>query len=859
MARRGLRATLAASVLVFACSSMTGLTGMNTVWAPPSAHADTDGPFLTLSIDSVAPSTITQTSDPILAVVATVTNIGDRTVENIKARLERAHAVATPRGLRSTLRLDEQDFDVTSHFVAEVDRLTPGQRKQFTLSAHLRSGTTTQNSTDTDTSLQITQPGVYPVLVNVNGTPAYGSTARLADARFLLPVLGVPSADGVAGPAAQVLAPPASSPVATTLLWPLADRPRRVAGQPGSATNPVELTDDDLAGELAKGGRLDTLLDSVEFATTPDADPSGKLGDSICLAIDPDLLLTVSAMANGYVVADDPANPAAGTQPGGGKAAAADWLARLRTLAGTLCTVAMPFGQVDLHAVAEVNNANLTGGAISSPADIVDALLSTKSVRNIVWPAAGTIDDQTGSLLRSLNVSTVLVGTDAVRGVTPSATRTASNTIVTDPPPPPQLVSLPGTVAVTTTTSGTGSSTAAGNVSTVAGETPLHAATFDTSVSAALAAVGDQPQTPSITPPRLRYNLDADSRQARLQDALGALSWTALNPLPEYPRSALIAPPQLWQPNNDEANAVLAQLTQLLHAGLATPRGLTDLVAQTPASTPYDLDYLPTARMDAPMPALTNPIRSKAAHLDAISDALVDDPPPGELTPYQFLTPLRQDLLRGLSLAGRTESDQNRGALDAAENNRVVTVGTTINTLFGQVTVLSPGGVYTLAASHSPLLVVARNELPVAIRVRVQTSAPADVHISDVGVVQLPPNGTRSLEIPTKVTDSRSMVVRFWLNTPAGAPLGGPISVSVRSNAYGKALAIITECAGALLLLLMGRRLWRRFRGRPDPADEGLDTMTRRRLNRYSRAKRNRALHADNHSGTPPKPVRLDT
>ena len=41
-------------------------------------------------------------------------------------------------------------------------------------------------------SLHIDRPGVYPVMVNVNGTPDYGAPARLDDARFLLPVLGVP-------------------------------------------------------------------------------------------------------------------------------------------------------------------------------------------------------------------------------------------------------------------------------------------------------------------------------------------------------------------------------------------------------------------------------------------------------------------------------------------------------------------------------------------------------------------------------------------------------------------------------------------------------------------------------------------
>ena len=39
-------------------------------------------------------------------------------------------------------------------------------------------------------SLDIGAPGVYPLLVNVNGTPDYGEPARLDNARFLLPVVG---------------------------------------------------------------------------------------------------------------------------------------------------------------------------------------------------------------------------------------------------------------------------------------------------------------------------------------------------------------------------------------------------------------------------------------------------------------------------------------------------------------------------------------------------------------------------------------------------------------------------------------------------------------------------------------------
>ena len=61
-------------------------------------------------------------------------------------------------------------------------------------------------------SLGIDKPGVYPLLVNANGTPDYGAPARLDDARFLLPVIGVPP-----------------EPAATRRLtrWPTSSRPTR--------------------------------------------------------------------------------------------------------------------------------------------------------------------------------------------------------------------------------------------------------------------------------------------------------------------------------------------------------------------------------------------------------------------------------------------------------------------------------------------------------------------------------------------------------------------------------------------------------------------------------------------------------
>ncbi len=215
-------------------------------------------------------------------------------------------------------------------------------------------------------------------MVNVNGTPDYGAPARLDDARFLLPVLGVPpepAADSAADTLTAVVPPDTSKPVRLTMLWPLADRPRLAAGAPGGTT-PVRLIDDDLATSLAPGGRLDTLLSAVDFATSPPVDPGGEVRNAMCLAVDPDLLVTVNAMTGGYVVNDAPdAGPATPTHPGAGQDAAVGWLNRLKALAQRMCVAPTTYSQADLDALQRVGDPGLSAIATNGAADIVDQIL----------------------------------------------------------------------------------------------------------------------------------------------------------------------------------------------------------------------------------------------------------------------------------------------------------------------------------------------------------------------------------------------------------------------------------------------------------------------------------------------------
>src|SRR6185295_9634682 len=123
------------------------------------------------------------------------------------------------------------------------------------------------------------------------------------------------------------------------------------AGAPGGTT-PVRLIDDELATSLAAGGRLDILLSAIDFATSPQVDADGQVRSAMCVAVDPDLLVTVNAMAGGYVVNDAPdAGPTTPTHPGTGHDVAVAWLNRLKALAQRMCVTSTTYAQADLDAL----------------------------------------------------------------------------------------------------------------------------------------------------------------------------------------------------------------------------------------------------------------------------------------------------------------------------------------------------------------------------------------------------------------------------------------------------------------------------------------------------------------------------
>ncbi len=735
--------------------------------APAAAGEPGSAPFLQVRVDSVTPDLITTTSEPTVTVTGTVTNVGDRPVRDVVARLEHAAAVTSSAGLRTNLDGANDQFQPVGEFTAIAPEMQRGQAVGFTFSYPLRSRTAP--------SLGVEQPGVYPLLVNINGTPDYGDAARLDDARFLLPVLGVPpdpsstSADALT----DVVPPDTTKPVAVTMLWPLADKPRLAPGVPGGST-PVRLMNDDLAVSLAAGGRLDSLLSAVDFATSPPVDPGGDTGRALCLAVDPDLLVTVNAMTTGYVVADSPDGLGAASHPGTGQAAAVAWLDKLRAIAKRMCVTSTPYAQADLGALQRVGDAGLDAAATVSASDIIDQILGIASVRGATVLGDGPLTPAAVDLLGRQGSTVAIAAADC--SAQDSATGEPMTADVTPRRVSPQVVMAP----------------------------------FDPAVGAALAGVGTDPDLPTYLDASLDVPLDHDSMVARRQDAIASMLWRALQPNAE-PRQQILLPPLKWSPQPSDAQSMLTALATTIRSGLAFSRPLGDVITQAAQAGPEPGPDLPRDTRGGFDDDVISTITGQSGRLWGLTAALTTDPRTG-LTGPQYTAPLREDMLRALS---QTEPPEERNDL---ARRRLGAVGATINDLFGAVTIVNPGGSYTLATEHSPLPLAVRNDLAVPIRVRLQVDAPPGMTVTDLGEQEVPP-GYLPLRVPIEVHFTQRVAVDVTLRTPDGLQLGEPVRLSVHSNAYGKVLFAITLIGGTVLAALVGRRLYHRFRGQPDPAD----------------------------------------
>jgi hypothetical protein len=723
---RGIAAVLVALGLLMALL-VPGVAAAQTSEPPPHPSA----PLARLELADLSPRMVNARSAPTLRLTGRVVNASDHSISQLGIRLQRGEAVNSEATLTRALR-GEAETPLVTRVQPVPGDLPPGRSNPFQLDVPLRGG---------PDSLQITQPGVYPVLINLDGKPDVDGPTRLASVHLLLPVLGLPptAASDQPGP----VLPPPSHPAPLTVMWPLTAAPQQLptgSGEPFLIRSDRAGTDP-IASEVAPGGRLDGLLGALEQAVPP----GSPLAAAVCVAVDPQLLETLSGMSHGYRVSDP-----RGITDGTGAQDARSWLDRLRAAVQGRCVLPLPYADADLVALSRAGLTDLEAQATSTGARLVSDLLGVQPLTGVIWPADEMLDERTLTDLAALQTRAVLVDPAALA-----------------PPPAPQadLVGLVG-----------GSSSTPNPDTAISGNRDSAIGLLvDPLLSGALAGTAE--------------------------DGIGALVYRAVSD-----RGILLVPPRRWQVRGTDATALMNSARELLDAGFVTPRELPALATTRPVTgTAAWLTYPPQASTNEIPPPVTAEVKRDRDVLRDLQGATVLDPA-ANLRPTSLLDPLRLGLLRAVSTAWR--ETPNRAVQLAMEQS------SQLDELRRSVRIVQPPGPYSLAASDSPLLITVSNELPVGVQVALNLSETAGLRAGVVGLQLVPARSTRQLVIPAKVSRAGQFSIDARLSTPGGTPLGEPSTLQLRSTAFGRVTVALTAGAGALLVLLVARRIVPKLRRR---------------------------------------------
>jgi hypothetical protein len=383
-ARRWLRRT---GALLAGAPLLAGLLQLPA--ATPAQAASSDA--VSVSLDSLSPSA--PTDGDTLTVSGTVTNNGKQSVTDAHVGLR----VGPELTIRSAIdsAADRSDSlqtsagsEVGGKYVAKFAKLPPHVAQHFSISVPVD-------------KLDLGKDGVYELGVSLSGqTAAQPWEQVLGIQRTFLP--WQPDE--------------ADTKTKTTFLWPLISSVHMTAKTgAGEQQTPVFLNDD-LAKDVAPGGRLAQML-----ALGKDLD--------VTWVIDPDLLASVDAMTRNYRIQGDGRATTAGTH----QAVAKQWLADLQKAVADKEVVALPFADPDLASLAH-NGTSVTGSlshlkdATDVVTNTVEPILHVKPTTDFAWPVNGAVDPSIIKVATSAGADKVIARSDSLQETggltyTPSAAR----------------------------------------------------------------------------------------------------------------------------------------------------------------------------------------------------------------------------------------------------------------------------------------------------------------------------------------------------------------------------------------------------------------------------------------------------
>ncbi|WP_030465638.1 DUF6049 family protein [Lentzea aerocolonigenes] len=479
-----------------------------------------------------------------------------------------------------------------------------------------------------------------------------------------------------------------------------------------------------------------------------------SMSTAMCLAIDPDLLRTVQAMSKGYEVR--------GGGEGKGQVEAKLWLDRLNFAVKGRCVVALPYADADLVALNRAKLANMRALAVTDGPKLIQDVLSVRPLPDLVWPEDGVLDQPTFNEL-----------------VTPLPDKkyTGVKSVLLDPT---GLADAPGTAPVG-----------------IAGEHPVTAVKIDSMVSDALQGSDSRPRTLSgVTAP-------FENQPVSVQNALAVLVFRA--GWQGDGRNVVVAPPRRWNAPLPEMTEFLTAAQKLLAGGYAAQTGLEELTSATPTVTNAKITYPPEAGAREISPVIADSVTTQSVELNGLVAAMQQEDSE-HASPSDLADPLWLGLLRAISGAWRSNEQGARSAAEISQGE--------LNQLTGMIGVTQPNSPILLGSGDSPIPVTITNKLDVRVTVRIELADTPGIRKLDLADQVLPARGERVVRVPVEVLRSGRFPVNVRLTTPEGVALGDAVKLEVSSSAYGTITVIITVIAGIALVLLSGRRIYKRVRAR---------------------------------------------
>ncbi|MFJ3141288.1 DUF6049 family protein [Streptomyces halstedii] len=388
-ARRWLRRT--ATLLVGAPL----LAGLLTGPAALPAQAVTDktpsgSRTVAVSLDTLSPSAPAEGDT--LTVSGTLTNKGKKTVTDAEVDLlvgpRLSGRTAVDDSAARTGYLPGTDpAPLGDPYTLKVPELASGVSQDFTLAVPVD-------------KLGLDEEGVYQLGVSLTG--------QTSDARY----------DQVLGIQRTFLPwqpEDTGSKTKLTFLWPLIASAHVTAETGSDEQQTPVFADDDLALELAPGGRLEQMV-------------SLGSGLPVTWVIDPDLLASVDAMTKNYRVKTGDT-----TVAGTNQAIAKQWLTSLQSAVKDATVVALPFADPDLASIAH-RGKNVSGTlshlqtATEVAGTTVETILHVKPSTDFAWPVDGAIDPSVVDVATSAGAHKVIARSDSLEesgglSYTPTAAR----------------------------------------------------------------------------------------------------------------------------------------------------------------------------------------------------------------------------------------------------------------------------------------------------------------------------------------------------------------------------------------------------------------------------------------------------